>query len=50
MNERGYLPPEVHDEEVCNGCQSCMVSCPDFAVTVEKDEAAVLREEGDSNV
>jgi len=47
MNEQGYLPPEVRDEEACNRCQSCMVSCPDFAVIVEKDKAASSKDEED---
>jgi NAD-dependent dihydropyrimidine dehydrogenase PreA subunit len=49
MNERGYLPPEVHHEEACTGCQSCMVSCPDFAVAVEKDKTASLKDEENSD-
>jgi 2-oxoglutarate ferredoxin oxidoreductase subunit delta len=36
MNEAGYLPPTVTDETLCTGCENCMVSCPDFAIVVEK--------------
>jgi 2-oxoglutarate ferredoxin oxidoreductase subunit delta len=36
MNEAGYLPPEIKDEALCTGCQNCMISCPDFAIVVEK--------------
>ena len=37
MNEVGYLPPKVRDETLCRGCENCMISCPDFAIVVEKD-------------
>jgi len=37
MNEAGYLPPKVRDEALCTGCENCMISCPDFAIVVEKD-------------
>jgi 2-oxoglutarate ferredoxin oxidoreductase subunit delta len=36
MNETGYVPPEVSDEDLCTGCQNCMIYCPDFAIAVEK--------------
>ncbi|UCG67854.1 MAG: 4Fe-4S dicluster domain-containing protein, partial [Deltaproteobacteria bacterium] len=25
------------DETLCTGCENCMISCPDFAIVVEKD-------------
>jgi len=37
MNEEGYLPPKIGDETLCTGCENCMISCPDFAIVVEKD-------------
>ena len=37
MNERGYYPPRLIDEEECTACQNCMIYCPDFAIVVEKD-------------
>lgn len=37
MNEAGYLPPQPPDESECTGCGNCMLSCPDFAIVVEKD-------------
>ena len=40
INEAGYLPPKPPDEEVCTGCENCMISCPDFAIVVKSDEQA----------
>ncbi len=37
INEVGYLPPKVTDESLCTGCENCMISCPDFAIVVEKE-------------
>jgi 2-oxoglutarate ferredoxin oxidoreductase subunit delta len=37
MNEGGYIPPEIKNEEECIGCSNCMVYCPDFAIVVEKE-------------
>jgi len=37
MNEAGYIPPKLKDETLCTGCQNCMISCPDFAIVVEKE-------------
>ncbi len=37
MNEAGYYPPEITDPDECNGCQNCMICCPDYAIVVEKD-------------
>ncbi|MDF1591832.1 MAG: 4Fe-4S dicluster domain-containing protein [Desulfobacterales bacterium] len=36
MNERGFLPPRVIDEDPCTVCMNCMVSCPDMAIVVAK--------------
>lgn len=47
MNEAGYLPPGIEDESKCTGCMNCMVSCPDFAVLVEKSSED-LRERGEN--
>lgn len=38
MNEAGYLPPEIKDEQRCTGCKNCMIFCPDFAIVVRKRE------------
>ena len=38
MNESGYYPPEIKDADECTGCLNCMISCPDYAIVVEKDE------------
>jgi 2-oxoglutarate ferredoxin oxidoreductase subunit delta len=38
MNDAGYYPPEVTDQEACTGCRNCMIYCPDFAIAVEKDD------------
>ena len=36
MNERGFVPPRMIDASKCVGCLTCMVSCPDMAIVVEK--------------
>ena len=36
MNERGFVPPRVKDEEPCTVCLNCMISCPDMAIVVTK--------------
>jgi len=40
MNERGFLPPRVMDEEPCTVCLNCMISCPDMAIVVTKKKKA----------
>ena len=37
MNELGYIPPCVAREEDCIACLTCMISCPDMAIVVEKE-------------
>ena len=47
LNSMGYLPPRVSDESICTGCRNCMISCPDFAIVVEKDDFESSGEKGD---
>ena len=35
-NDAGYVPPGIKNEEQCTACRNCMISCPDFAIVVEK--------------
>ena len=37
-NAKGYLVPEVARLEDCTGCMLCELTCPDMAITVEKDK------------
>jgi len=39
MNEQGFVPPQVVDESQCVQCLTCMVSCPDMAIVVEKKKS-----------
>ncbi len=36
LNEKGFFPPKVIDEEACTQCENCMIFCPDMAIIVEK--------------
>ena len=36
MNDKGYNPAEVTDQESCIGCAMCGIICPDSAIAVEK--------------
>lgn len=45
MNSAGYYPPEITDESECTSCQNCMICCPDFAITVEKESDQPPKEE-----
>ena len=38
MNDAGYYPPEIANQEECTGCLNCMICCPDYAIVVEKEE------------
>jgi 2-oxoglutarate ferredoxin oxidoreductase subunit delta len=31
-NKKGYHPPYLVSEELCNGCNLCGLMCPDFAI------------------
>ena len=49
LNALGYMPPKVGDESVCVGCQNCMISCPDFAIVVEKEAGDSSAGKGDAD-
>ena len=49
INEAGYIPPKVNDEAFCTGCQNCMISCPDFAIVVEKGPRKLSNKQEGSN-
>ena len=38
MNKKGILPPRLKEVNECNHCRFCELICPDFALTVIKDE------------
>lgn len=37
LNDRGYHPVHIHDEELCSACTLCGVVCPEAGVQVFKD-------------
>ena len=45
MNESGYYPPKVINQEGCTGCRNCMICCPDFAIIVDKDAVSAAKED-----
>ena len=48
-NEAGYLPPVERNEGFCTGCQNCMISCPDFAIVVERGDSESRSEKGEAD-
>ena len=36
LADAGHGEPRIVDMDLCNGCQLCVVRCPDFAVVVEQ--------------
>jgi 2-oxoglutarate ferredoxin oxidoreductase subunit delta len=40
INEMGYHPATVKEQEKCTGCAMCALICPDLVIEVEKEEKA----------
>ncbi len=38
LTMRGIRPPIPVNASECNGCENCMIYCPDMAIVVRKDE------------
>ena len=37
LNQKGYHPAHITDQEKCIACAMCALMCPDCVITVEKD-------------
>jgi len=40
INEMGYHPAAVPEQEKCTGCTLCALVCPDLVIEVEREEKA----------
>ena len=38
LNQKGYRPPEVVNEDHCTQCENCMIFCPDLAIAVSGEK------------
>lgn len=36
INRQGYHPVEIKNMEVCIGCASCALTCPDICIEIER--------------
>lgn len=36
LNEKGFNPAEVEEQDKCIGCAFCATICPDVAISIEK--------------
>ena len=37
LNQKGYHPAKIVDQDACIACAVCATICPDVVITVEKD-------------
>ena len=38
LNKRGVYPPKLKEDNLCTFCRLCELLCPDFAISVTRDE------------
>jgi 2-oxoglutarate ferredoxin oxidoreductase subunit delta len=36
LNQKGYRPPVIVNEDLCTQCENCMIFCPDLAIVVSE--------------
>lgn len=41
INDMGYHPAAVEEQEKCTGCTLCAVMCPDLVIEVEREEKSL---------
>ena len=34
LNQKGYRPPEITEQESCTSCENCVIFCPDMAIAI----------------
>ena len=40
INNKGYSPASIVNQEECTGCKSCALVCPDMAIEIFKESEA----------
>jgi len=38
LNDKGYRPAHIVDQDACTGCASCALMCPDGVISVYREE------------